>query len=71
MTISNASYVDTPLGNLTVDATIRSELMATGKFDLMTKDMDEDEHSLEMQLPFIANVTHGKDGISVIPMVTG
>ena len=71
MCISGASIVDTPVGSLTVDNDVRSELMASGKFDIMDREMDEDEHSLEMQFPFIANATSGKEGVTVIPMVTG
>jgi len=29
------------------------ELHKTGQFDWMTQDVDEDEHSLEMHLPYI------------------
>ena len=32
------------------------ELHATGLFDVMDKSVDEDEHSIEMHLPFIAQV---------------
>lgn len=32
------------------------ELLATGLFDVMTPRMDEDEHSIEMHLPFIKKV---------------
>ena len=33
-----------------------SELYATGLFEEMTVSTDEDEHSIEMQLPYIAKV---------------
>lgn len=31
-------------------------LLATGRFEAMTPQMDEDEHSIEMHLPFIQKV---------------
>ena len=37
-------------------ASVYSELEATGQFDRMTVSVDEDEHSLEMHLPYIARV---------------
>ncbi|PNS21799.1 AmmeMemoRadiSam system protein B [Sphaceloma murrayae] len=43
----------TPMGNLTVDRATTEELHKTGQFSYMTKDVDEDEHSLEMHLPYI------------------
>jgi len=33
-----------------------SELFATGLFEEMSASTDEDEHSIEMQLPYIAKV---------------
>lgn len=71
MCISGASRMDTPFGSLMVDEAIRSELVASGMFDMMSKEMDEDEHSLEMQLPFIAYAANELDEVTVIPMVTG
>ena len=35
---------------------VNEELYANGTFETMSIDTDEDEHSLEMQLPFIAKV---------------
>ena len=35
---------------------VTSELLATNKFDKMRLDTDENEHSIEMHLPYIANV---------------
>jgi len=41
------------LGDLQLDKPTISELKATGKFDNMSRSTDEDEHSLEMHLPYI------------------
>ena len=35
---------------------MNGELYASGNFETMSIDTDEDEHSIEMQLPFIAKV---------------
>jgi predicted class III extradiol MEMO1 family dioxygenase len=35
---------------------VMAELMATGHFGTMEKDVDEDEHSIEMQLPYLAKI---------------
>lgn len=35
---------------------VTSELLATNKFDKMRLDTDENEHSIEMHLPYIAKV---------------
>ena len=41
------------MGELKLDTTTIAELHRTGKFGKMTKSVDEDEHSLEMHLPYI------------------
>jgi len=43
----------TPLGNLRVDKEVRDALLATGLFSLATEDVDTEEHSIEMHLPFL------------------
>lgn len=43
----------TPLGKLPVDRDTTAELHKTGQFEWMSQDTDEDEHSLEMHLPYI------------------
>jgi AmmeMemoRadiSam system protein B len=48
----HAKYA-TPLGDLLIDQKVVEELGSTGKFDTMSGDADETEHSLEMHLPYI------------------
>jgi hypothetical protein len=50
LNLSGASVLETPLGNLNVDHDVRRDLMATGLFDVMSSEVDADEHSLEMQV---------------------
>lgn len=49
-------HYETPLYDLNIDTQIISQLEATGKFQFMDRKTDEDEHSLEMTLPYIAKV---------------
>ncbi|KAL3419825.1 Protein MEMO1 [Phlyctema vagabunda] len=48
----HAKYA-TPLGDLRLDRDTIQELQATGKFDKMSTDADETEHSMEMHIPYI------------------
>ncbi|PSK54317.1 AmmeMemoRadiSam system protein B [Elsinoe australis] len=41
------------MGDLKIDRATTEELHKTGHFSYMTRDVDEDEHSLEMHLPYI------------------
>ena len=43
----------TPLGDLNIDRDTVEKLKETGKFDLMSSDADETEHSMEMHIPYI------------------
>lgn len=40
---------------------VYAELDAAGQFDRMNLDVDEDEHSIEMHLPFIAKIMEEYD----------
>lgn len=63
---------ETPLYNLKVDAAINKELEQTGHFTQMNKKTDEDEHSIEMHLPYVAKVMEDfKDNFTVIPILVG
>lgn len=52
--LSRASSLETPLGSLPVDTAAVAALAASGAFDDLTREEDEAEHSLEMQLPYLA-----------------
>lgn len=65
-------HYETPLYNLNIDTKIISELEATGKFQFMDRKTDEDEHSLEMTLPYIAKVMEDFRGqFTVVPIMVG
>jgi len=44
------------LYDLTIDQQIYAELESTGAFERMSLSVDEDEHSLEMTLPYVAKI---------------
>jgi len=70
--VSQAHTYETPLYNLTIDAEVNNELLATGKFDQMKMSVDEDEHSIEMHLPYIAKVMQSKkDDFTIVPVLVG
>jgi MEMO1 family protein len=62
--ITGAHTIVTPIGNLMVDNNVRNELLKLSlrsdqkmyKFSVMTQSQDEQEHSGEMQYPFLAYV---------------
>ncbi|KAJ8612178.1 hypothetical protein MRB53_037568 [Persea americana] len=51
--LSQCAAYETPLGSLDVDVSTNAALHSTGKFDKMSISVDEDEHSIEMQLPYV------------------
>ncbi|XP_048480136.1 protein MEMO1-like isoform X1 [Plutella xylostella] len=62
----------TPLYDLTIDKQIYLELEATRQFEWMDVQTDEDEHSIEMMLPYIAKVMEEyKSGFTIIPILVG
>jgi len=86
--ISSADLIETPLGKLTVSSSLRNELLGLkrkGKaaFQLMSIKTDEEEHSGEMQYPFVVKVlndvtkrasssTNNKEiNVEVLPIMVG
>lgn len=73
--LSNASSYETPLGNLNLNNEIISNLAETSKkgvFSFLQKKSDENEHSLEMQLPFLAKMFENYlDEIKIVPILVG
>lgn len=69
--VSGAESLETPLGNLRVDDDLRQEVLRLSpKFTIMKAKVDEEEHSGEMQYPYLAKVLQGRD-ISVLPVMCG
>ena len=52
--------------------TVYSELRGSGEFEVMSQDMDEAEHSIEMHLPYVAKVMESRrDKFTVVPILVG
>ncbi|XP_070576550.1 protein MEMO1-like [Ptychodera flava] len=70
--LSMTTTYNTPLYNLPIDTEIYRELWATGEFEKMSLQTDEDEHSIEMQLPYIAKVMESrKNDFTIVPVLVG
>ncbi|KAL0223018.1 hypothetical protein P9112_002408 [Eukaryota sp. TZLM1-RC] len=75
--VSGASELETPLGNLAVDTSLAFELVSkhSSLFDFMSQRVDESEHSLEMQFPFIkffmSRMHERHHDIKVLPLMVG
>ncbi|XP_051173928.1 protein MEMO1 [Leptopilina boulardi] len=70
--LSPASTYQTPLYDLRIDQNVYKELSETGHFEWVDINTDEDEHSIEMTLPYIAKVMENfKDSFTIIPILVG
>lgn len=75
--VSGASVLETPIGNLTVDDALRKEILALSpKFSVMDSSTDDEEHSGEMQYPYLAKIilpgdNKGDKTIPVLPIMCG
>ncbi|KAI9323860.1 MEMO1 family [Dichotomocladium elegans] len=70
--LSLCDTYETPLGDLTLDKEVIRELYATKQFEWMSRKVDEDEHSIEMHLPYTAKIFEKKlDQIKIIPIMVG
>jgi len=70
--LSKCDIYDTPLGDIPVDREATSDLNDANpdKFDFFKGSVEEDEHSLEMHLPYIRKIFKGKD-IKLVPIMVG
>nr|CDJ96150.1 unnamed protein product [Haemonchus contortus] len=69
--LTTCSKYRTPIGDLHIDMEVNDELRATRQFDLMDRSDEEAEHSIEMQMPFIAKVMEGNPNVTIIPVLVG
>lgn len=70
--LTSTSKYKTPFYDLIVDQKICDDLYATGTFERMSLQTDEDEHSIEMHLPYIAKVMENyQDRFTIIPVLVG
>ena len=64
------SAYKTPVGDIKVDATVTQALLETKRFKKMKPNVDEDEHSIEMHLPYIAHVMKNRS-YTLVPILVG
>ncbi|KAI9599248.1 memo-like protein-domain-containing protein [Syncephalis fuscata] len=70
--VSSFTEYSTPLGTLKLDSEVIEELKATGQFEIMSEGTDEDEHSIEMHLPYIYKMMESKkDEYTIVPILIG
>jgi len=70
--LTEATYFETPCGNITIDTDIIQKLHQTGSFIKISKQIDEKEHSLEMHLPYIVKcITSRNPAIKLVPIMVG
>lgn len=72
--VSGARRLATPLGELRVDRHTTRELLSsdTNLFTLLERDVDEAEHSLELQFPFLARVFAARLAeVRFVPLMVG
>uniref|UniRef100_A0A8C1I430 Protein MEMO1 n=1 Tax=Cyprinus carpio carpio TaxID=630221 RepID=A0A8C1I430_CYPCA len=64
--------ITTPLYDLRIDQKVYADLWKTGMFERMSLQTDEDEHSIEMHLPYTAKAMEShKDEFSIVPVLVG
>lgn len=68
--VTRCDVYETPLGDITIDKEIRAELFNTGGFKEMAIKVDENEHSIEMHLPYIMQVM-GDQPFTLVPILVG
>lgn len=74
--LSLAENYSTPFGDIKVDQQLNKQLIEQNPevFDTLSKEQDEEEHSLEMQLPFIYEMM-SRNGIEneykIVPILIG
>lgn len=70
--LSPVTLYETPLYDLHIDQEIYEELHRTRMFQEMSLKVDEAEHSIEMQLPYVAKVMESrKNQFKIVPVMVG
>lgn len=68
--VSAASSYRSPLGEVPIDEKVRDSLLATKVFSLMSRSVDEEEHSIEMHVPFVAAIMKDAE-YAIVPIMVG
>eukprot|EP00826_Nyctotherus_ovalis_P040618 TRINITY_DN4020_c0_g1_i2.p1 TRINITY_DN4020_c0_g1~~TRINITY_DN4020_c0_g1_i2.p1 ORF type:complete len:297 (-),score=74.56 TRINITY_DN4020_c0_g1_i2:596-1486(-) len=68
--LTKCTVYETPLGNMEVDTETVNKLLKVKGFKQMDIDVDEQEHSLEMHLPFLKQI-FGNRKVLLVPIMVG
>jgi AmmeMemoRadiSam system protein B len=68
--LSGAAVFESPLGDVAVDTALVGQLEATGLFGKMDPKSDEQEHSIEMHVPFLQRALQGQE-FKIVPLIVG
>lgn len=68
--LSAANAYTSPQGEVDIDQDVYNQLLQTGHFESMRLDVDEAEHSLELQMPFIMH-TMREQPFKLVPIMVG
>lgn len=64
-------YFQTPFGDIKVDTETNKKLLENGKyFNVLPEEVDKEEHSLELEMPFLKMLFKNKD-LSILPIMVG
>ncbi|KAL0239290.1 hypothetical protein PCE1_004978 [Barthelona sp. PCE] len=70
VSITPSDFVETPIGNIPVDKDVRSELLDTGLFNELSPFQDTNEHSHELQFPFLKHLMNKtQTDFKILPML--
>jgi len=67
--MSSCLKYDAPWGQMSLDRPVINKLLQSGLFSIMDRETEDNEHSLEMQLPFLSYVL--QSGVTLIPVLVG
>ncbi|KAL8432679.1 hypothetical protein Efla_001074 [Eimeria flavescens] len=65
----NCLRYETPLGDLPLDSEVLESLRKSGAFSSLSSSDDENEHSIELLLPFVRHVFPSE--VAIVPLVVG
>eukprot|EP00938_MAST-03A_sp_MAST-3A-sp1_P006382 g6382.t1 len=68
--VSSASSYESPLGDVEVDTDLTRKFLSMSEFTPIPEDAEEDEHSIEMHVPFIAATMSGHS-YKIVPIMVG
>lgn len=69
--VSNATHYNSPIINFTVDTDITSQMKKLPYVKILDQKSDEEEHSLELHLPLLAEMFSTNRSVKVVPLLVG